>query len=88
MLSQARAFFPKQAPIDQLQARVDKLPEVSGLLRQALNLELAERYAEALEIYKTVADLDPATRLLTERGSSSGRSQNSAYANCWVRSER
>ena len=66
-LSQARAFFPKQAPIDQLQARVDKLPEVSGLLRQALNLELAERYAEALEIYKTVADLDPATRLLTER---------------------
>ena len=66
-LSQARAFFPRDEQVDQLQERINRLPEVSGLLREAVNYELAERYSDALIIYEQVTNVDSATKVLAER---------------------
>ena len=66
-LSQARAFFPRDGQVDQLQERINKLPEVSGLLREAVNYELAERYSDALIIYERVTNVDSATKVLADR---------------------
>ena len=66
-LARARAYFPREPAIEQLQQRVDKLPQITELLRDALNLELAERYEQALERYQRIVAVDPKTESLKTR---------------------
>lgn len=66
-LARARAYFPREPAIEQLQQRVDKLPQITELLRDALNLELAERYEQALQRYQRIVAVDPKTKSLKAR---------------------
>ncbi|NCF33037.1 MAG: hypothetical protein GWP50_05650, partial [Proteobacteria bacterium] len=68
-LAQAKAYSPNDPQIERLQSRIDTLPQVSLLLREALNLELAERYSDALKKYTDVRALDPQTLVLEQRES-------------------
>ena len=68
-LAQAKAYSPNDPQIERLQSRINTLPQVSLLLREALNLELAERYSDALKKYTDVRALDPQTLVLEQRES-------------------
>ncbi len=66
-LNEARKIAPSEATVEALQRRLDVLPEIVILLRQALNLGLQEQYAEALSNYAEIGDLDPLTASLNVR---------------------
>lgn len=60
-LDQAKQIKPDEAALLAAEARAAKLPEVIDRLRQARNLELAERWAEATQALQGVRALDGQT---------------------------
>ena len=65
-ISSALMIKPQNSESLRLEARVDKLPEIQTLLRDAKNHELGGRFTEAVATYQTVASLDPETSGLEE----------------------
>lgn len=65
-LNQALIIKPQSVDALALKLRVEKIPEIQILLRDAKNHELSDRYDEALEVYERVKALDPQTDQLTE----------------------
>jgi tetratricopeptide (TPR) repeat protein len=59
-------------------ARAARLPEISTLMREARNHELAERWADALRTYRQVEQLDSATTGLAEALTRVGAGQTQA----------
>ncbi len=60
-LTTAKQLSGPARSLEALTQRVETLPTVLTLLREAKNHELSERYAEALAVYRRVQGLDPET---------------------------
>jgi tetratricopeptide (TPR) repeat protein len=62
----AGTIAPDDARVADGKARVSLIPEISTLMREARNHELADRWSDALQLYQQVRRLDPATGGLDE----------------------
>ena len=60
-LAEAQQLSSQEQAFAALANRVEALPEVIALLREARNHELAEQYAKALGVYNRLRTLDPQT---------------------------
>lgn len=65
-ISSALIIKPGDPESLHLNDRVNKLPEVQTLLRDAKNHELAGRFSEAITTYQTIQNLDPETHGLAQ----------------------
>ena len=61
LLAEAVELSAQAGTFETLSNRVKVLPDVAEALRDARNYELADRYAEALSVYRKIANLDPLT---------------------------
>ncbi len=61
LLAEAVELSAQPDSLEKLSKRVKVLPDVAEALREARNFELADRYSEALSVYRKIADLDPLT---------------------------
>lgn len=74
----ADTIAPQDPRVGVGKMRTALLPEISTLLRQARNHELAESWAEARQMYENVRQLDPATAGLAEALARVGAGQQRA----------
>ncbi len=61
LLADAIELSSQPGSLEKLSKRVKVLPDVAEALREARNFELADRYSEALSVYRKIANLDPLT---------------------------
>ena len=61
LLAEAIELSAQTGSLETLSNRVKVLPDVAEALRDARNFELADRYSEALSVYRKIANLDPLT---------------------------
>ncbi len=64
-LERAAEIQPNHSELAALTARIQVLPQVIDLFRDAKNSELSGRYVEALELYRQIEQLDPLSTGLT-----------------------
>ena len=66
LLAEAVNLSAQPGSLKTLSKRVKVLPDVAEALRDARNFELADRYSEALSVYREIANLDPLTNGLDQ----------------------